>query len=101
MLSTKPHCTMRTRPTRSAKPPMTTMKMPEKSAVMDTAMFMTLVPTPRSSAMTGAMFSVVWAKSQNASTPRIMPKRILSLPWNRSLATRPTRTESVDTLQHP
>ena len=27
---------------------MTTMKMPENSAVMDTAMFMTLVATPRS-----------------------------------------------------
>jgi len=35
------------------------MKMPENSAVMDTAMFITLVVTPRSSAITGAMFSVV------------------------------------------
>src|SRR5947209_934629 len=80
MLRMKPHCTIFTRPARSASPPMTTMKMPENSAVIDTAMFITLIWTPRSAAMVGAMFSVVWAKSQKASTPRMMPKRSRSLP---------------------
>lgn len=38
---------------------MTTMKMPENRAVMKTAIFMMLVSTPKSSAMTGAMLRVV------------------------------------------
>ena len=49
MLRTKPICTTFTRPNRSARLPMTTMKMPENSAVIDTAMFITLVSIPRSS----------------------------------------------------
>jgi hypothetical protein len=61
---------------------MTTMKMPENSAVIDTAMFMTLVGTLRSLAIAGAMLRGVWANSQKANTPRIMPKRSLSLPRN-------------------
>ena len=52
---------------------MTTMKMPENSAVIDMAMFITLVSIFRSDAMVGPMFSVVWANSQNASTPRMIP----------------------------
>jgi hypothetical protein len=44
MLRMNPHQIF-TRPTRSARPPITTMKMPENNAVMDTAMFMTLVAT--------------------------------------------------------
>ena len=56
------------------------MKMPENSAVMDTAMFMTFVATARSAAIAGAMLRVVWANSQKASTPRMMPKRSLSSP---------------------
>ena len=80
MLKTKPHIRIFTRPTRSARPPTTTMKMPENSAVIDTAMFMTLVATLRSAAIAGAMLRVVWANSQNASTPRMMPKRSLSSP---------------------
>jgi hypothetical protein len=80
MLRMKPHCTVFTRPIRSASPPMTTTKMPENNAAMDTAMFITLVSTPRSVAMVGAIFSVVWAKSQKASTPRIMPNRSRSVP---------------------
>ena len=80
ILSTKPHCTTRTRPKRSARLPITTMKMPEKSAVIETAMFMTVVSTPRSSAITGEIFSVVCANSQKASTPKMMPKRTRSLP---------------------
>jgi hypothetical protein len=80
MPSMNPTFRIFTRPTRSASPPTTTMKMPENSAVIDTAMFMTLVATARSAAMAGAMFKVVWANSQNASTPRMMPKRSLSLP---------------------
>ena len=80
MLKTKPHIRIFTRPSRSARPPTTTMKMPENSAVIDTAMFMTLVATLRSAAIAGAMLRVVWANSQKASTPRMMPKRSLSSP---------------------
>ncbi len=80
MPSTKPAWTTRTRPTQSARPPMTTMKMPEKRAVIETAMFMTLVSRSRSAAMIGAMLSVVWANSQKARTPKIMPNRSRSLP---------------------
>ena len=56
---TKPDWTTFTRPMRSAAPPTTTMKMPEKSAVIDTAMFMTLISSPRSAAIVAAMFKVV------------------------------------------
>ena len=42
MLRMKPICTIFTRPTRSAPPPMTTMKIPENSAAIDTAMVITL-----------------------------------------------------------
>src|SRR5437868_3812770 len=80
MLRTKPHCTTFTRPTRSASPPRTTIKMHENSAVMDTAMFITLIGIPRSVAIVDAIFSVVWANSQNARTPRMMPNRSRSLP---------------------
>ena len=80
MPKTKPHIRTLTRPTRSARPPMTTMKMPENSAVIDTAMFMTLVEMLRSAAIAGAMLRVVWANSQNARTPRMIPKRSLSSP---------------------
>ena len=45
MLRMNPHIRIFTRPTRSARPPTTTMKMPENNAVIDTAMFMTLVAT--------------------------------------------------------
>jgi hypothetical protein len=80
MPSRKPHCTTLTRPARSATPPSTTMKMPEKRAVMDTAMFITLVGTPRSADIAGEMLSTVCANSQKASTPRIMPNSRRSLP---------------------
>ena len=80
MLNTKPHMRTFTRPSRSARPPMTTMKMPENRAVIDTAMFMTLVATLRSAAIAGAMLRVVWANNQKANTPRMMPKRSLSSP---------------------
>ena len=82
ILSTKPAITILTRPIRSAKPPMKTMKMPENSAVMATAIFIRLVSSPRSFCMSGAMFSVVWANSQKVSTPIIMPKSNLSFPLN-------------------
>jgi hypothetical protein len=52
---------------------------------MDTAMFIRLVPMPRSAAITGEMFSVVCAKSQNASTPKMIPNRSRSFPLNPSL----------------
>src|SRR5688500_8167331 len=84
MLSTKPTCTIFTRPKRSARLPMTTMKMPENNAVIDTAMFITLVSMPRSSAITGEMFSVVCANSQNARTPKMMPNRTRSFPTKRA-----------------
>jgi hypothetical protein len=59
MLRMNPHVKIFTRPTRSARPPTTTMKMPENNAVIDTAIFMTFVPTSRSAAIAGAMLSVV------------------------------------------
>ena len=80
MLNAKPHIRIFTRPSRSARPPMTTMKMPENSAVIDTAMLMTFVPTSRVAAIVGAILRVVWANSQKASTPRMMPKSSLSSP---------------------
>ena len=80
MPRTNPQFRIFTRPARSARPPTTTMKMPENKAVMDTAMFMTLVVTTRSAAMAGAMLSVVCAKSQKARTPKMMPKSSLSSP---------------------
>ena len=57
------------------------MKIPEKSAVIETAMFMTLCSSPRSAAIVGEILRVVWANSQKASTPRMVPKRSLSFPW--------------------
>lgn len=77
----KPHITVLTRPMRSARPPTTTMKIPEKRAVMDTAMFISVWSTPRSAAMVGAMLRVVWANSQKARMPRMMPYSSLSVPW--------------------
>ena len=68
------------RPTRSAKPPITTMKIPENSEVMATATFIMLASMPRSRLMSGAMLSVVWANSQNATTPMMMPNSSRSLP---------------------
>lgn len=59
---------------------MNTMKMPENSAVMATAMFIVVGARPSSSPMSGAMLSVVWANSQNVSTPRTMPNSTRSLP---------------------
>jgi hypothetical protein len=45
----KPHITIVTRPIRSARsPPITTMTISEKSAVIDTAMFIPVVATSRS-----------------------------------------------------
>jgi hypothetical protein len=80
MLSMNPQIRIVTRPSRSARPPTTTMKMPEKSAVIETAMFMTLIVMLRSAAIDGAMLRVVWEKSQKASTPRMMPRSSLSSP---------------------
>jgi hypothetical protein len=90
MLRTKPICTIFTRPNRSARLPTTTMKMPENSAVIDTAMFIRLMPIPRSFAIAGEMFSVVWANSQKANTPKMMPNSTRSLP------TKPDRSTSRD-----
>ena len=56
------------------------MNMPENSAVTATAMFIRLASRPRSFCIAGAMFSVVWANSQNAITPMIIPNSRRSLP---------------------
>ena len=37
-------------------------------------MFITGIGIPTSSAIIGPMFIVVWANSQNASTPKMIPK---------------------------
>ena len=58
------------------------MKIPENNAVIDTAMFIRFVSIPRSRAITGEMFRVVCANSQNASTPKMMPNRTRSFPTN-------------------
>ena len=52
--------------------------------VWNTTNTFTLVSIPRSSAITGEMFSVVWANSQNARTPKMMPNRTRSFPTNRA-----------------
>jgi hypothetical protein len=80
MPKANPHITILTRPSRSARPPMTTMKIPEKRAVIETAMFMTFVATSRSAAIVGAMFNVVCANSQKPSTPKMIPNRSRSSP---------------------
>lgn len=81
MFRKKPIFTTFRRPTRSARPPIATMKMPENSAVIATAMFIMLASSPRSFCMSGATFKVVWANNQNAITPMMMPNKSLSLPW--------------------
>lgn len=48
ILSTKPHITIFTRPKRSAKPPNTTVSMPENRAVMATAIFIISASSPKS-----------------------------------------------------
>ena len=78
---------IRTRPTRSANPPITTTKMPANSEVSATAVFIAPVPTPRSAPTTGAMLSMVWANSQNDITPST------SAASRRSLPTSPTRPD--------
>ena len=80
ILKTKPILIIFNLPTRSASPPMTTIKIPENKEVIDTAMFIIAVSIRRSFTMSTLMFNVVCANSQNAKTPRIMPNRSLSLP---------------------
>jgi hypothetical protein len=82
MLSTKPAITIFTRPIRSAKPPIQTMKIPENNAVIPTAVFIRLVSSARSFCMSWAMFSVVCANNQNAETPMMMPNSNLSFSLN-------------------
>ena len=79
--SPKPSRMMRMRPSRSARPPITTVKMPENSEVSDTATFIVPEATPRSRRMSGATFSMVWANSQKVTSPAIMPNSSRSLPW--------------------
>src|ERR1044072_1431138 len=54
--------------------------MPEKRAVMLTAMLMRLSLSRSSSRIVGATFSVVCAKSQKVTTARTIPKMSLSVP---------------------
>lgn len=96
ILKMNPRRTVRTRPQRSAKFPKTTMKIPENKAVIDTAIFIMLVSTPSSSAMTGAIFNVVWANSQNANTPKIIPKSRRSLPLKGAAAAEGVVWEVID-----
>ena len=58
-LKARPAFVSRTRPSRSARLPATTMKIPENSAVMLTAMLFTLSLIFRSARIAGAIFSVV------------------------------------------
>src|SRR5690606_32068661 len=80
MPSPKPMRVMRTRPTPSASPPMTTAKMPANSEVSAPAVFIAPAPTPRSAPTTGATLSIVWANSQNDITPSTSPASRRSLP---------------------
>lgn len=74
MLNRRPVLVSFTRPSRSARPPATTMKIPEKSAVMLTAMLLTASEICSSSRIAGATFSVVCANSQKVITARTMPR---------------------------
>jgi hypothetical protein len=56
------------------------MKIPEKRAVMLTAVLLRLSVMARLSRIAGAMFSVVCAKSQNVITARTMPTISASVP---------------------
>ncbi len=80
MLRASPIKVIFKRPSRSASPPATTMKMPENSAVMLTAMLFRLSLIPNSSRIVGATFSVVCAKSQKVMTARTMPTMSLLAP---------------------
>ena len=69
-----------TRPTLSANPPITTMKIPEKSAVSYTAMFIVSASTPSASIIAGDTIIIELAKSQKVNTARIKPISTLSVP---------------------
>ena len=101
MLRMKPRFMMRTRPMRSARPPITTMNIPENRDVMATAMFIRLASMPRSFCMSGAMLSVVWANSQNAITPMIMPNSSLSLPLKATAWLLPAEAATVLMCESP
>src|ERR1044072_2164935 len=80
MLRARPKKVIFKRPSRSASPPATTMKMPENRAVMLTAILFRLSLIPNSSRIVGATFSVVCAKSQKVMTARTMPTMSLLAP---------------------
>ena len=82
---------IRTRPTRSAKPPMKTMNRPENKAVIETARFIWLrltwglatwsIGPPLISVRTlRATVPIVPANIQKVRTPRTMPVSSLSFP---------------------
>src|ERR1044071_4802188 len=73
------------------------MKMPEKRAVMLTAMLVRLSLMRRSSRIAGATFSVVCAKSQKVTTARTIPKMSLSVP---RYASAPA-SAVVEVMAHP
>src|ERR1043165_265484 len=79
-LSAKPTWVIFNRPRRSARPPATTMKIPENRAVMLTAILFRLSLIRNSSRIAGATFSVVCAKSQKLMTARTMPRISLLAP---------------------
>ena len=74
ILRARPILVSLTRPNWSARPPATTINIPENSAVMLTAMLLSLLVICRSSRMVGATFKVVWAKSQKVTTARTIPR---------------------------
>src|SRR6185295_16208332 len=71
--------------------------MPEKRAVMLTAMLIRLSLSRSSSRIVGATFSVVCAKSQKVTTARTIPKMSLSVPRYAS----GTAVAVVETMTRP
>jgi hypothetical protein len=67
-------------PTLSARPPSTTINIPENKVAIETAMFINDVSIRRSLAMSTLMFNMVCANSQKANTPRMIPNNNLSFP---------------------
>lgn len=73
MLRPMPIMRIRPRPTRSASPPATTMKMPENREVIETARLAIVGAMPSSPWMPGMTLSRVWANSQKVMTERTIP----------------------------
>ena len=81
ILKPSPALVSRTRPMRSARLPAMTIKIPENSAVMLTAMLFKLSLMFRSARIAAAILRVVCAKSQNVTTARTTPVIRRLPPW--------------------